>query len=582
MSPAGVTVARSRHAYPQVDPGASGLVDAPVAAAPPAATAAEALRIVQASGAVAATLGEGARMAAVLQDDLARAIDLGLGDLPAVVLTRSLPLVEGRESEVAVRRRLAAGAPLALVRDGSRIVGAVRGGTGPVSGAAPGSGVAAMMGRRLAGRLPDASFAVLRLVAEAARACRARAYLAGGLVRDAWLRTRPGPQAVDIDVAVEGDALRLAMALAGSLGGELVEHARFLTASVRVPGGGRVDVATARAERYEAPGALPRVVPASIRQDLGRRDFTVNAMAVELDSGSFGLLDPHGGRSDLDRRRLRVLHPLSFVEDPTRIFRAARYAARLGLSLDRPSARAQALALRLAPYPALSGPRIVAEIDRILADSRPDLALGRLGAAGAFRLLDPGHRFTRVAAALVARLPAAIAWSRGRGLAVRPAELALLALLGDQPRDLATRALRRLGLAGEPMTRLQRAIETVVSLPARLTAASTPSARAGLLRAVGALDLAGLWLAGDDPCRLVVEWYVDGPAGVRSRLRGDDLVALGVPPGPQVGRLLQELRDGRLDGCLLDEAAEREHVRRRLAGPGSPAGAGTCPGESRA
>src|SRR5581483_8168608 len=143
-------------------------------------------------------------------------------------------------------------------------------------------------------------------------------------------------------------------------------------------------------------------------------DFTVNAMAVELGSGAFALLDPFGGRADLARRRLTVLHPLSFVEDPTRIFRAARYAARLGFALDGWTARARALALRLAPYPALSGARLVQELARILADTRPAVALRALGAAGAYRLLDPAYRFGAPAARRVASLPGTLAWARER------------------------------------------------------------------------------------------------------------------------------------------------------------------------
>src|SRR5207253_8871937 len=137
----------------------------------------------------------------------------------------------------------------------------------------------------------------------------------------------------------------------------------------------RIDAATGRSERYAGRGTLPRVMPSSIDQDVRRRDFTVNAMAVELASGTFGLLDRHGGRADLAARRLRILHPASFVEDPTRIFRAARYAARLGLRLDPWSARCQAWALSLAPYPALSGARIMAELGHILRDARPEVAL---------------------------------------------------------------------------------------------------------------------------------------------------------------------------------------------------------------
>src|SRR5262249_54301231 len=151
-------------------------------------------------------------------------------------------------------------------------------------------------------------------------------------------------------------------------------------------------------------------------------------MAIELSSRDFGLIDPLGGRLDLARRRLRVLHPLSFVDDPTRIFRAARYAARLGLSLDRATVRAQVLALRLVPYSALSGQRVAAELELILGESDAGTILLRLGRSGAFRLLDPGYRSTAKGRRRLHALPEALRWTRDRGLTVDAVGLAALAL----------------------------------------------------------------------------------------------------------------------------------------------------------
>src|SRR5258708_5790669 len=221
---------------------------------------------------------------------------------------------------------------------------------------------------RLEKALPAATRALLAEVARVATGQGARAFVAGGLVRDAW-RGASGA-AGDLDIVVEGDGPAVARALADALDGTLVEHERFLTASVRAPGHGRIDVATARSERYDSPGALPRVLPAPIGQDLQRRDFGVNAMAVEVTSDAWELLDPFAGPLDLERRRLRILHPLSFVEDPTRLLRAARYAARLDLRPAAWTARCQALALSLAPYAALSAQRIATDLERLLAESR--------------------------------------------------------------------------------------------------------------------------------------------------------------------------------------------------------------------
>jgi tRNA nucleotidyltransferase (CCA-adding enzyme) len=152
-------------------------------------------------------------------------------------------------------------------------------------------------------------------------------YLVGGAVRDQLRGAAP----VDLDFAVEGDAAEAAATVAARLDGKVLEHDRFGTAGVRV-GDADLHFATSRRERYPAPGALPEVEPAPIEEDLARRDFTVNAMAIALPGER--LLDPHGGRPDLDARVIRVLHDKSFLDDPTRLLRALRYEARLGGRLD--------------------------------------------------------------------------------------------------------------------------------------------------------------------------------------------------------------------------------------------------------
>src|SRR3954468_1208070 len=156
------------------------------------------------------------------------------------------------------------------------------------------------------------------------------AFLVGGAVRD-LVR---GADAVDLDIAVEGSARSVARALAGRLSGRAVQHERFGTATVEA-GDLSFDVAGTRRESYERPGALPTVEPASLAEDLGRRDFTINAMAVGLTGDDLGhLYDPCGGLADMDAGLIRVLHDRSFLDDPTRLLRAVRYAVRLGFSLD--------------------------------------------------------------------------------------------------------------------------------------------------------------------------------------------------------------------------------------------------------
>jgi len=368
-----MTVAKRAHAYPQVSLVAVDLVNTAVTQAPAPIAIGAALRLARKRDAAIVVVD--GRCA--LREDLVRASLLGLDDLASTAVARDLPCVDAGAGEVTVRRLLAEGAPLVVVRDRRGPVGAV---------AARGATTATLpTARRVADRLSSDTRALLESIGRLAAARGARAFLVGGMVRDLWRDAEM--TSADLDVVVEGDGLAVARELARALGGSVREHRRFLTASVEAPRTGRIDVTTARSERYESRGALPRVMPAGIDQDLRRRDFTINAMAIELHSGAFGLLDPLGGRAALVRRRLRVLHPLSYVEDPTRMFRAARYATRFGFAQDAATARARALALRLRR--ARADPRrgarradaLAARNGRRLPSPGPSLPLHRLDRA---------------------------------------------------------------------------------------------------------------------------------------------------------------------------------------------------------
>ena len=326
---------------------------------------------------------------------LQRAVGLGLGAAPLATVLWEAPAVAAATPEIAVRRRLGPGRPFAVVLEGGRPIGAVVREETAV-GQLPRS-VAEELARVDAGTL-DVLRAAGRLGAESGEAVAA----VGGFVRD--LVRGPLAQAPrDLDVAVAGDGLRLARRLAAALGGHAREHPAFLTATVALPDGRSVDVATARRERYRAPGALPAVEPAGLAEDLWRRDFSVNALAVRLDGAGWGdVEDPTGGLTDLARGRIRVLHPLSFVEDPTRVFRAVRFAERLGFRLEPTTRRLLDAAVGLPVYDALSGDRLRAELALVLEEPDPARVLAALGRLGAFRLGWPAYRFTATAAARLA------------------------------------------------------------------------------------------------------------------------------------------------------------------------------------
>jgi tRNA nucleotidyltransferase (CCA-adding enzyme) len=283
----------------------------------------------------------------------------------------------------------------------------------------------------------------------------------GGFVRDLLL----GAAAPDLDLVVEGDGIVFARRLAEEIGGTLLVHRGFGTASIeagRAPAGdgldgvplGRVDVASARREHYVTAGALPEVEPTGLIEDLRRRDFTVNAIALVLAPDRFGrLVDPLGGQRDVRGRRLRSLRPLAFVEDPTRVFRAARYAARLRLRPDVATLDGIRLAVERPDYPALSGQRLWHEIELAAAEPRARRAFELLVRWGATNLWNIG----RVKAGRLIEAERFARWARLAGVAVDSAELVLLALLIGRPALAVRRALDRLALTGEPRAQLEAA-----------------------------------------------------------------------------------------------------------------------------
>lgn len=557
-----------RSRYPQVDPRARELAHAPVAACPAQATVAQALRRLQREQARLLVIKADGKIGAVRPGDLRRAQAFGLTDLAVGELAWwSVPTVSEETSEVRVRRLLLAGAPLVLVKDRGAVVGAVE----PVR-SAPGAcagGVRALsVARRLERQLPGETIDLLRAVGRLADSLGVRAYVAGGLVRD-LLRAAPTQ---DVDLVVEGNGLALARRLCSQLGGNLLMHLAFGTASIEGWIGGRVDIAIARRERYTRPGALPTVTPARIDEDLARRDFSVNAMAIALTGPAFGqLLDPFGGERDLMTRRIRILHPLSFVEDPTRIFRAARYACRLGFRIDRWTRRGVATALHLAPYAALSGQRLLAEIELIVSEPGWRRSLPALGRLGAFRLLDRSYRFSREAARRLSDLGDLLRLGRDAGVALDPLPLVLLGLVGHLPFQLAERCLRRLALSGEPLARLTAALAEGPSVARRLEeqAAAPASQRAAILRSRTIETLGFAWLVGSESARHQIRWFVEEGRRVGPLLGGEDLLALGVSKGPAVARLLHWLRDRRLDGQVSSRDEEARLVREWIEGRGA-------------
>jgi tRNA nucleotidyltransferase (CCA-adding enzyme) len=546
--------------YPQVEVGVGALMDRRVVEFPAEGRVADALAGARRAAAEVVILGA---RCAVRRRDLERAAGWGLGALPAgAVGLAGLASVPVTAPETVARRLLIGGAPLIVVRAGAGVVGVID--SERVEIARP----ALSLGPRLdhlESREGEARLWLLRVAGKVAEGLGTPVFGVGGFVRDLLLG-RPAP---DIDLVVDGDGVAFARLLREEVGGDVTVHPAFGTASIegtRSPSGaalGRIDVASARRERYDHPGALPSVTAATLHEDLRRRDFSVNALALALQPSSFGrLVDPLGGRVDLGRRRLRPLHPLSFVEDPTRIFRAARYAARLGFRLDAAGRRAVTLALTVGRYPALSGQRLRAELDLLAAEPRGWRGFAQLLRWKALRLWDPAYAESRRSVERVRDADRLCRWLLREGLPLDPSLATLIALLTDQPPAVRARCLGRLALSGEPARRVQEAAMT--GPLARQLDGARPRARSAiveLLRARPLPVLVGAWIRGGRRARARIQWFLRHGRLVRPLLSGGDVIALGIPPGPAVGACLAALRRLRLDGRARTRAQEQAFVK---------------------
>jgi tRNA nucleotidyltransferase (CCA-adding enzyme) len=517
---------------------------------PPAVAVADADRLARRRRACLVAVRGPHGWGAATPDTLRHARRLGLRSAPIDALLWDTPAVPPVMTEVDVRRRLGPGQPFVLVSDSRRPLGAIlRDSAAPTT-------LALTVGDRLAA-LGPAVVDLLRRVGALGEALGMPVALVGGPVRDLLLGRTGRPP--DLDLAVEGDAATVARRLAAELGGRVVEHGAFRTATLDLPGGPRLDLATARRERYPAPGALPQVEPASLGEDLGRRDFSVNAMAIRLGPDAWGaLVDPTGGLVDLRARRIRILHPLAFVEDPTRIFRAARLAARLGCRIDPGTRRLARAAAALDCYPALSGDRLRGELALLLAEPRPGAALAEATRLGTWRLLGPPPAD---AAAAVRRATGALALARRAPLAPDTAT-ALLVLALTQGRPAADAWAGRLALPPTARDALRRARADGPALLVQLRRARDPARAYAILRGTAEVSLA--WarlLARGARARRYLEAYLRRWRRLRPLATGDDIQRLGVPPGPAVGALLRGLLAAQAAGGVRSRPAALRWLR---------------------
>lgn len=389
-----------------------------------------------------------------------------------------------------------------------------------------------------------------------------RAHLVGGFVRD-MLLGRPN---LDVDIVVEGDGVAFAQEAGERLGVKVRVHRRFGTAVLVLGGDVHVDVTSARTEYYTRPGALPTVERSSLRQDLLRRDFSINAMAACIDPDCLGAIaDPFGGMRDLERGVVRVLHTLSFVEDPTRVFRAARFEQRYAFRIDEQTESLARQAVELGMLDEVSGARVREELIAILDEERSYPVFARLADLGALAALGPEGM--DVARAL--REVGVVEQVLGELREVLPEPLShrvalLVPLAAHTSPTVVERWARRL--------RLPRVyVDAMLAVATRASAVSRSlddrrgmrdSRLRGLLDALPPEALGYLYAVGAEEARARMVRYGTVVSRVRLEVNGDDLRAMGADPGPEYSAILARVLADRLDGKVEGRESELADLRR--------------------
>ena len=396
-------------------------------------------------------------------------------------------------------------------------------------------------------QLPQEIVLFLRTAGEKAIENGYKLYLVGGTVRDLLLKR----SSLDVDLVLEGNAIKFARQLTAGTGGKLTIHQQFGTANFH-QGEYTIDIVTARSETYAHPGALPTVQPAKIKDDLSRRDFPVNAMAVDLSPATFGqLLDFHGGTADLEKKLIRILHKKSFIDDATRIFRAIRFEQRLGFNIEDGTERL--LRKNIATLNTISGDRLRNELELLLMEERPEKALARADGLGVLRQIDRSLKSNK--------------WLEGRFAEARKLYISspavYFALLSyDLGRDNAEAISERLNLSGDWKRIVLGVAKINDDIHKLADPAISPSTVYRFLKRYPVEAVSACFLSDESQIvRSQIERYLKELQYIQIHLTGNDLKMMGVETGPRLGRILKALQDAKLDDLADTREDEETFVR---------------------
>ena len=425
------------------------------------------------------------------------------------------------------------------------------------------------LSRLLNTQLPKYIRALLKQLGEVADQQGMKIYLVGGFVRDLLLRQ----ENLDIDVVVEGDGIVFAEAFARTTECRVRSHEKFSTAVIVLPDDFKIDVASARLEYYEKPAALPNVEHSSIRHDLYRRDFTINTLTISLNQESYGqLLDFFGGQRDLKDKSIRILHNLSLIEDPTRLFRAVRFEQRLGFRIGQQTERLMRSAVRMNLVKKVGGARILSELRQILDEPQVISALRRLEQFDLMKFIDPHLHFDRKSAQMIVTAEKTCSWFDllYTGEEYQRWLVYLCCLISTLSEKGVLRVCRWLDLQPKYQDLL------LVQLPKGRQSLKAAHYRAGTGKDPDNSEIYH-WFNGvslelllylmssseSDQVRKWISQYVTSFRKVRVMLDGKGLIALGLAPGPHFHDVFLDLLDARLNGQIRSLSDEENLVREK-------------------
>lgn len=418
----------------------------------------------------------------------------------------------------------------------------------------------------LRNRLPRQLMALLEEAGQLADRCGISLFVVGGCVRDLLL----GLENLDLDLVVEGDGIAFARQLADRLHARVKVHERFGTAVIILPDGYTLDVATARTEYYEYPTALPTVEQSSIKKDLHRRDFTINALAVRLNGKGFGdVLDFYGGRRDLNDKVIRVLHGLSFIEDPTRVFRAVRFEIRFGFHLGKDTTALIGGAVKMELFHRLSGHRLLEELKLLFSEREPRRAIIRLGELGLLRFIHPKLSWSDRLDKLLMALDEAVDWYHLLYLdrKIDTWLVYLMGLVDVLPERAVKDILTRFPLSEPERRKVTMARSGCHTVIRRLASKRTlkPADVYHLLSGLSDETLLMIMAKSKgDAVKRQVSAFLTTYQHMKPVLTGTDVKAMGLKSGPRFKHVLQRLLEAKLNGDVKTEGEERQLVERLI------------------